>query len=318
MTVLPSMVKGTGDGGERREAQRGTKKKTEATRCGGWVDWRGRKFRGGMKWKRDVLDESKLCWTARFRYNGNGGGLELEGTEIATLVYFFLFHRREVYSMKPCLGRERAAPLGATCHDKPRVSILSVFLETACTRSMPHIPVIGRLSLKEYVALLVGISILVVETLLRFIVLLLPKPVVAWFYNRSQVLFDRFSSTRGTATTEETFASTIRTAKDFGELAALYGYAHEEHVVLTKDGYVLTLHRIPRRKGEDSIRQPDADVKKPAVYLHHGLLMNSEVWICLTDETRCLPFVLAEQGMCGRTCMMSIDLACVLCAIRRL
>lgn len=164
---------------------------------------------------------------------------------------------------------------------------------------MAHFPLIGRLSLKEYLALLVGVTILIVETLLRFTVLLLPKPIVAWFYNRSQVLFDRFASVRGTPTTEETFASAIRAAKDFGELCALYGYAHEEHVVLTKDGYLLTLHRIPKRKDEGTARCSEADTRKPVVYLHHGLLMNSEVWVCLTDEARCLPFVLAEQGMCG-------------------
>lgn len=27
-----------------------------------------------------------------------------------------------------------------------------------------------------------------------------------------------------------------------------------------------------------------------------GLLMNSEVWVCLTDEERCIPFVLVENG----------------------
>ena len=32
------------------------------------------------------------------------------------------------------------------------------------------------------------------------------------------------------------------------------------------------------------------------MYLHHGLLMNSEVWVCLTDEQRCLPFELVERG----------------------
>lgn len=163
---------------------------------------------------------------------------------------------------------------------------------------MAHFPLIGRLSLKEYLALLVGLSILGVATLLRFTVLLLPKPVFAWFYNRSQILFDRFSSPRGSPTTEEAFASAIRVAKDFGELSALYGYAHEEHIVLTRDGYLLTLHRIPKRKGERAVRPSEADTRKPVVYLHHGLLMNSEVWVCLTDEARCLPFVLAEQGMC--------------------
>ena len=164
---------------------------------------------------------------------------------------------------------------------------------------MAHFPLIGRLSLKEYLALLIGLSILGTETLLRFTVLLLPKPVVAWFYTRSQVLFDRFTSARGKPTTGEVaFASAIRAAKDFGELCALYGYVHEEHVVLTRDGYLLTLHRIPRRKGEGAAHHSGAEAhtKKPAVYLHHGLLMNSEVWVCLTDEARCLPFVLAEQG----------------------
>ncbi len=37
-------------------------------------------------------------------------------------------------------------------------------------------------------------------------------------------------------------------------------------------------------------------VSKRVIYLHHGLLMNSEVWVCLTDEARCLPFMLVEQG----------------------
>jgi hypothetical protein len=30
--------------------------------------------------------------------------------------------------------------------------------------------------------------------------------------------------------------------------------------------------------------------------MHHGLLMNSEVWVALTDEQRCLPFELVERG----------------------
>ena len=59
-----------------------------------------------------------------------------------------------------------------------------------------------------------------------------------------------FASARDTPTSEEAFNSAIHASKDFWELAALYGYAHEEHVILTKDGYILTLHRIPRRKGE--------------------------------------------------------------------
>lgn len=37
-------------------------------------------------------------------------------------------------------------------------------------------------------------------------------------------------------------------------------------------------------------------ISKPVVYMHHGLLMNSEVWVCLTEKERCLPFMLVEKG----------------------
>ena len=29
---------------------------------------------------------------------------------------------------------------------------------------------------------------------------------------------------------------------------------------------------------------------------NQGLLMNSEVWVCLTEKERCLPFMLVERG----------------------
>src|SRR5271163_4894375 len=35
---------------------------------------------------------------------------------------------------------------------------------------------------------------------------------------------------------------------------------------------------------------------KPVVYLHHGLLMNSEVWVCQIEEKLSLPFRLVEEG----------------------
>lgn len=68
----------------------------------------------------------------------------------------------------------------------------------------------------------------------------------------------------------------------------------------TRDGYLLGVHRLPFRKGEEhgAVRVnagPDS-IRKPVVYLHHGLLMNSEVWVCITEEERCLPFTLVNQG----------------------
>lgn len=93
-------------------------------------------------------------------------------------------------------------------------------------------------------------------------------------------------------------STAIRNATDFVELCALYGYLAEEHVVQTKDGYLLGLHRLAWKRDEEFTKVnsgPDS-VKKRVVYLHHGLLMNSEVWVCLTDAQRVLPFVLVEKG----------------------
>ena len=68
----------------------------------------------------------------------------------------------------------------------------------------------------------------------------------------------------------------------------------------TTDGYLLGVHRLPYAKGEEKdskrVNAGGGGVRKPIVYLHHGLLMNSEVWVCITDQERNLPFALAEQG----------------------
>ena len=94
---------------------------------------------------------------------------------------------------------------------------------------------------------------------------------------------------------EQRLTERIRKAEDFQKLCEIFGYEHEEHVVLTKDGYLLGLHRLPAKKGE--VRDhPGTSTGKPVVYLHHGLLMNSEVWVCLTNPERSLAFTLVELG----------------------
>ncbi|GAB7354503.1 hypothetical protein MBLNU459_g4972t1 [Dothideomycetes sp. NU459] len=93
-------------------------------------------------------------------------------------------------------------------------------------------------------------------------------------------------------------SSPIAQASDFVELCELYGYYAEEHIVQTGDGYLLGLHRLGWRRGEEDQRVNGGpnSVQKKVAYLHHGLMMNSEVWVCLTEKERCLPFVLVEQG----------------------
>lgn len=66
----------------------------------------------------------------------------------------------------------------------------------------------------------------------------------------------------------------------------------------TTDGYLLCLHRLAWKRGEEGQRTNSSKggVKKPVIYLHHGLMMNSEIWVCLTDDERCLVFQLVEKG----------------------
>ena len=99
---------------------------------------------------------------------------------------------------------------------------------------MVGVPVIGRLSLPEYIALFVGFLFLVFEVLLRIVVSFLPKPVITWFYDRSRALFHFFAGAPDLISEDRILARKIAKAADFGELCRLFGYTHEEHVVLTK------------------------------------------------------------------------------------
>lgn len=40
----------------------------------------------------------------------------------------------------------------------------------------------------------------------------------------------------------------------------------------------------------------EGSISKRVVYFHHGLLMSSEVWVCMTEKERSLPFMLVEKG----------------------
>nr|XP_012138723.1 PREDICTED: lipase 3-like isoform X2 [Megachile rotundata] len=61
------------------------------------------------------------------------------------------------------------------------------------------------------------------------------------------------------------------------------GYPAEAHVVLTEDGYILTMHRIPGKPGS------------PAILLQHGVLGSSADWVILGKE-KALAYLLADRG----------------------
>ncbi|KAL9584504.1 MAG: hypothetical protein Q9212_002090 [Teloschistes hypoglaucus] len=153
---------------------------------------------------------------------------------------------------------------------------------------------------REYIALLFSLVFVFLEGFIRIITLGLPQPIIRFCYNRSRNAFNILSSSQGrhARSRQSSIVSAIANASDFVDLCSLFGYYAEEHVVQTGDGYLLGLHRLGWRKGEEGLRvnAGDGGIRKPVIYMHHGLLMNSEVWVCLTEKKRCLPFMLVEKG----------------------
>lgn len=71
------------------------------------------------------------------------------------------------------------------------------------------------------------------------------------------------------------------------ELIRKYGYPCEVYTVVSKDGYILEMHRIPFGKDGPS-------ENRPAVYLQHGILSSSADWVLKPDTG--LGYVLADAG----------------------
>ncbi|XP_062594628.1 gastric triacylglycerol lipase-like [Saccostrea cucullata] len=74
------------------------------------------------------------------------------------------------------------------------------------------------------------------------------------------------------------------------QLITSKGYPCEQHYVITKDGYILSLQRIPYGKKSPILKE------KPAILLQHGLLSCSSCWVeNLANES--LGFMLADAGV---------------------
>jgi len=74
-------------------------------------------------------------------------------------------------------------------------------------------------------------------------------------------------------------------------MIAKLGYPSETHEVVTEDGYILQMHRIPFGKNSPLVE----GVERPAVYLQHGLLCSSADYVMGIPE-KSLGYVLADAG----------------------
>eukprot|EP00069_Balaena_mysticetus_P014157 bmy_08489T0 len=76
---------------------------------------------------------------------------------------------------------------------------------------------------------------------------------------------------------------------NISQLLSYWGYPYEKYDVVTKDGYILGIYRIPHG------RACPKTAAKPAVYLQHGLIASASNWICNLPNNS-LAFLLVDAG----------------------
>lgn len=179
------------------------------------------------------------------------------------------------------------------------VVLAVIALSCATVTYKMHIPLIGRLRILEWPVLLFSLILVLLESLLSVITSLLPSFVIHLFDALTSALFSLFPSNGINILLADPvlddIVNHVSNAPGFVEICQFFGYEAEEHIVKTSDGYLLGIHRIGGPKGSNW-RQISSEKSRPVVYLHHGLLMNSEIWVANTDPTKCLPFLLADMG----------------------
>ena len=107
----------------------------------------------------------------------------------------------------------------------------------------------------------------------------------------SRILNPLVSAVLNTSEYRSELHKSIVNSKDINEICSIQGYTIHDHVVKTKDGYLLTIHRLTN----DSLYADPFKVR-PTVYFHHGLLTNSELFVLGNHKNKCLPFLLADRG----------------------
>lgn len=163
-----------------------------------------------------------------------------------------------------------------------------------------YVPLFHRLRFSEWLTLVVSLFFIYVETLITYITAIIPTSVInvidsaIKFFYRPLEKQEQFKSLNDLPSIPdfEKVANSLQNATGFKELCDIFEYESESHLIKTDDDYILTVHRIVGKKN----RIKNENSKKPVVYFHHGLLMNSEMWITMMKQNENLPFLLSDLG----------------------
>lgn len=250
-------------------------------------------------------EESPVCCDFTPKAQDADTGLSNEGRPRTPTYSRELERERLYYKFRVEDEREEAEKL-----NKSRWTV-RWFQDEANTFLSSSVPIWRRNS-QEYVALVVSFCFLILESVIRVITVALrvyflssfsfltgvgscgmsnmtpATPVIHFFYRKSRTLFNALSpashTTKSSTRKEKSIVAKIREAESFFDLCAIWGYESEEHIVQTKDGYLLGLHRI-RPKGSSEQRAKEraqgrgrgrlllADAGKRVIYMHHGLYL---------------------------------------------
>ncbi|KAM9197567.1 gastric triacylglycerol lipase isoform 1-T1 [Dugong dugon] len=108
-----------------------------------------------------------------------------------------------------------------------------------------------------------------------------------WLLLTAASLISALGTTRGLF---EKLPESPEVAMNISQMITYWGYPNEEFEVVTEDGYILEINRIPHGKKNSENRG-----QRPVVFLQHGLLASATNWIANLPNNS-LAFILADAG----------------------